>query len=186
MSSYFFRWYDLRKYLWEPNQVDVNHLWAEPFLNFTLRNNSYNVIRLPQVRACTAPVVCIFTLSGQPCSLLFCFHTHPAQNAPFSASLAQVLNYTEFDEIDKPGNYLGDDATRRRRLVAANSRPRMSSAADLADYLNSKLRGAGDSVAADTVMRWLDEALLPVQEGDRGDAEESKAASVIDEEGHSS
>ena len=56
MSSYFFRWYDLRKRLWEPGHEDMNHLWAEPFLNFTLRNNSYNVVRYPQVRrrACHA------------------------------------------------------------------------------------------------------------------------------------
>lgn len=46
MATYMFRWYDLRARLWETGYDDYNHLWAEPFLNFTLRNNSLSVIRL--------------------------------------------------------------------------------------------------------------------------------------------
>lgn len=49
MSDYFFRWYDMRRRLWERGWDDYNHLWAEPFLNMTLRDKHYNVVREPQV-----------------------------------------------------------------------------------------------------------------------------------------
>lgn len=49
MSDYFFRWYDMRRRLWETGWEDYNHLWAEPFLNFTLRSKGYTVVREPQV-----------------------------------------------------------------------------------------------------------------------------------------
>jgi hypothetical protein len=89
MSEYFFRWYGLRAKLWETGWPDYNHLWAEPFLNDTLRAAGLNVIRLPQ-----------------------------------------VLNYTEFDEIPKPRTYIGDDATRRRRLTEAGAGDAAAAVAD--------------------------------------------------------
>ena len=46
MATYMFRWYELRSKLWETGHSDYNHLWAEPFLNSTLRNASLNVVRL--------------------------------------------------------------------------------------------------------------------------------------------
>jgi hypothetical protein len=70
MSSYLLRYYDLHAQLWQTGHDDYNHLWAEPFLNSTLRDGGYTVLREPA-----------------------------------------VLNYTEFEEIHKPGVYLGDDAT---------------------------------------------------------------------------
>ena len=114
MATYMFRWYNLRSLLWETGHADFNHLWAEPFLNSTLRNASVNVVRLI--------------------------------NSEF-----QVLNYTEFDEIPKPRTYLGDDATRRRRLAdggEAAAAGASTAAGDLTEHLVRTLAGCGSDVDA--------------------------------------
>ena len=98
---------------------------------------------------------------------------------------SQVLNYTEFDEIDKPGNYIGDDATRRRRLQGALSAPtlrapRPSSAADLAAFLSSKLGAGGTVVPVEAVKAWLEEALA--DGGTIQDSAEEEPAALEDRE----
>lgn len=68
MATYFLRYHGLHAALWEPDREDYNHVWAEPFLNTTLRDGNVTLLRSPA-----------------------------------------LLNYSEFDEIPKPGMYFGDD-----------------------------------------------------------------------------
>ena len=70
MSTYFLRFYGLHAALWESGREDYNHVWAEPFLNTTIREANMTLVREPA-----------------------------------------LFNYSEFDEVPRKTQYLGDDVT---------------------------------------------------------------------------